>query len=744
MLPEHGPSTRHVFFPDEPETCTSRAAASATGEQSGDARRARPGEMDPLSLFPEEEALLTTFPEEEAALTTGPHRPLVVNGAMAVRIQERAADTLAQLEGARTAFEVERKRFESGMVEVGRLGELVSALEVRIGMLTEPDQPLARTDAIAARLEERAADTMAQLERAAAAFDAQRHRFESGMAEASLIHELASDLEARIGTLTDPLASGEAAANRLQERAADTSAQLERIIAAFEAEKGRFESGVVDVSRLGELVSALEARIGTLTEPDQPLARIEATAGRLQERAVDTMAQLERAATAFEAQRSRFESGLGEASRIGDLVSALEARIGTLTEPGQPLARTEAIAGRLQERAVDTMAQLERIVAAFDAEQKRYESGTVEVGRIDELMSALETRSRKLTEPDQPLARGEAMLGRLQQHAVDTKVQLEAMTAAFKAQKNTIASGLAEAARLAKIVSDLEERIAQLTEKGQSLGHAGELVGRLEQRAVKTTAKLEQVTKATGKLGDDLAWLQNAVRTAAESTRTCVEELGGRTEGRRFVQWLRSLKPRAVGGAIVGTLTLLAVSGVMVARAQRGPIQRSLASRPAQRAVSPGSSPVLPSRAFDFPADATQMPTARSTIATKNRLLAARFTKTPPRRSESLTPAAIESARGTSGTNVPAVQRTRIAKPAADLVQPSVFTGDLLVESSPERAAVFIDRQYVGETPLQLTKMRAGSHLVRIERNGHQRWTAAVVVTTDKKVQVSATLQPER
>src|SRR6266508_723865 len=678
MLPEHGPSTRHVFFPDEPETCTSRAAASATGEQSGDARRARPGEMDPLSLFPEEEALLTTFPEEEAALTTGPHRPLVVNGAMAVRIQERAADTLAQLEGARTAFEVERKRFESGMVEVGRLGELVSALEVRIGMLTEPDQPLARTDAIAARLEERAADTMAQLERAAAAFDAQRHRFESGMAEASLIHELASDLEARIGTLTDPLASGEAAANRLQERAADTSAQLERIIAAFEAEKGRFESGVVDVSRLGELVSALEARIGTLTEPDQPLTRIEATAGRL------------------------------------------------------------------QERALDTMAQLERIVAAFDAEQKRYESGTVEVGRIDELMSALETRSRKLTEPDQPLARGEAMLGRLQQHAVDTKVQLEAMTAAFKAQKNTIASGLAEAARLAKIVSDLEERIAQLTEKGQSLGHAGELVGRLEQRAVKTTAKLEQVTKATGKLGDDLAWLQNAVRTAAESTRTCVEELGGRTEGRRFVQWLRSLKPRAVGGAIVGTLTLLAVSGVMVARAQRGPIQRSLASRPAQRAVSPGSSPVLPSRAFDFPADATQMPTARSTIATKNRLLAARFTKTPPRRSESLTPAAIESARGTSGTNVPAVQRTRIAKPAADLVQPSVFTGELLVESSPERAAVFIDRQYVGETPLQLTKMRAGSHLVRIERNGHQRWTAAVVVTTDKKVQVSATLQPER
>src|SRR6266545_633893 len=318
MLPEHGPSTRHVFFPDEPETCTSRAAASATGEQSGDARRARPGEMDPLSLFPEEEALLTTFPEEEAALTTGPHRPLVVNGAMAVRIQERAADTLAQLE------------------------------------------------------------------RAAAAFDAQRHRFESGMAEASLIHELASDLEARIGTLTDPLASGEAAANRLQERAADTSAQLERIIAAFEAEKGRFESG------------------------------------------------------------------LGEASRIGELVSALEARIGTLTEPGQPLARTEAIAGRLQERAVDTMAQLERIVAAFDAEQKRYDSGTVEVGRIGELISALEARSRKLTEPDQPLARGEAMLGRLQQHAVDTKVQLEAMTAAFKAQKNTIASGLAEAARLAK------------------------------------------------------------------------------------------------------------------------------------------------------------------------------------------------------------------------------------------------------------------------------------------------------
>jgi hypothetical protein len=54
---------------------------------------------------------------------------------------------------------------------------------------------------------------------------------------------------------------------------------------------------------------------------------------------------------------------------------------------------------------------------------------------------------------------------------------------------------------------------------------------------------------------------------------------------------------------------------------------------------------------------------------------------------------------------------------------------------------VFVDRQQVGETPLQLPGLRAGSHVVRIERDGYDRWTTAVLVAADGQTRVSAKLQ---
>lgn len=67
-----------------------------------------------------------------------------------------------------------------------------------------------------------------------------------------------------------------------------------------------------------------------------------------------------------------------------------------------------------------------------------------------------------------------------------------------------------------------------------------------------------------------------------------------------------------------------------------------------------------------------------------------------------------------------------------------------MVDSEPAGSAVFVDRQLVGETPLELTQLRAGSHVVRIERDGYDRWTAAVLVAADKQTRVSATLQALR
>jgi hypothetical protein len=77
-------------------------------------------------------------------------------------------------------------------------------------------------------------------------------------------------------------------------------------------------------------------------------------------------------------------------------------------------------------------------------------------------------------------------------------------------------------------------------------------------------------------------------------------------------------------------------------------------------------------------------------------------------------------------------------------VEGQLFTGALAIDSEPVGAAVFVNQQPVGATPIHLTRLRAGSHLVWIVRDGYERWTRAVLVAADKETRVTATLQLNR
>jgi len=55
---------------------------------------------------------------------------------------------------------------------------------------------------------------------------------------------------------------------------------------------------------------------------------------------------------------------------------------------------------------------------------------------------------------------------------------------------------------------------------------------------------------------------------------------------------------------------------------------------------------------------------------------------------------------------------------------------------------VFLDRQSAGPTPLRLTNLRAGSHLIWIERDGYRRFTRVVQVPSDRVTRLSAELEP--
>jgi hypothetical protein len=94
-------------------------------------------------------------------------------------------------------------------------------------------------------------------------------------------------------------------------------------------------------------------------------------------------------------------------------------------------------------------------------------------------------------------------------------------------------------------------------------------------------------------------------------------------------------------------------------------------------------------------------------------------------------------------TNNPSVtaRQSSAASVAKAPISSPVFVGSLDIESDPPGSSVFIDRKYVGQTPVQLSELRAGSHVVWIVRDGHQRWTASVLVRAETRTHITATLQ---
>ena len=69
------------------------------------------------------------------------------------------------------------------------------------------------------------------------------------------------------------------------------------------------------------------------------------------------------------------------------------------------------------------------------------------------------------------------------------------------------------------------------------------------------------------------------------------------------------------------------------------------------------------------------------------------------------------------------------------------YVGTLSIDAAPA-GEVSIDRQVAGRTPLRAENLRAGSHLIWIEREGYKRWTGVVAVPADRVTRVSAKLEP--
>ena len=74
----------------------------------------------------------------------------------------------------------------------------------------------------------------------------------------------------------------------------------------------------------------------------------------------------------------------------------------------------------------------------------------------------------------------------------------------------------------------------------------------------------------------------------------------------------------------------------------------------------------------------------------------------------------------------------------------SAFHGSLSVISTPDGAQVLVNGVAVGTTPLTLLDVPVGSRVIRIELEGHERWSSAVRIVANEPTTVVAELRPSR
>ena len=197
--------------------------------------------------------------------------------------------------------------------------------------------------------------------------------------------------------------------------------------------------------------------------------------------------------------------------------------------------------------------------------------------------------------------------------------------------------------------------------------------------------------------------------------------------------WQRVL-PRDIQRALVlGTAMVMATLAiVLVALMQAMDAPVLSASTAAQAAVAVVSSPAQPP-AITTPgetAPARQQPDPSPAQRVRARVAAPLASELPASDARPSVPTATAPpATGRSGTANNAPART------------GQYVGTLTIDADPAGEA-FVNRRPVGRTPVTVENLRAGSHLIWIERAGYRRWTRVVAVPANRVSRVSTELEP--
>ena len=97
----------------------------------------------------------------------------------------------------------------------------------------------------------------------------------------------------------------------------------------------------------------------------------------------------------------------------------------------------------------------------------------------------------------------------------------------------------------------------------------------------------------------------------------------------------------------------------------------------------------------------------------------------------------------TVATTPEALDTTRVAaSPAARGIpgRNAAYRGTLMINSQPRGARIFLNDRYVGQTPMLIRALPAGSRAVRLRLDGYQPWSRGVSVVANDVTRVAAKL----
>jgi hypothetical protein len=568
---------------------------------------------------------------------------------------------------------------------------VIGSFERPLAELQRHQQDLRSIETTVAAFENRAEIALTSLGRQVAGCEAREAAAVDAMEQLGRrAADTIDNLEGRVGDCEARAHVAENTIMRLDDVSSRTLPALRERAKEAEEQSQSLQCLVAEALRMSISLTALEERLPAVGQCDQDLARIELAVSQIARQLEDLNAGAEQQSQALAVQQERVRQTRDESQKTADFVSELEGRIVDLSGSHQQLDRLEACVAQLEQRTTSAATALKHVT-------------DVRAGLELEVIQ-LQNQLRPLTES------ALSEVKKLTTVADETTMRLAA------ARQEAERYQREETSRASAVLAGLEARMAEIGRTHREINAAEREVEQLEQRAAAAAGEVRHATRAKGELQHEIAKCQRQIARLTTAARGEAKNLKGL---RRHVLTLRFRRrgPKTSRGFSPARLIFggaaFALSAAIVLLVS---IVWRISPVANQRPARPLPSVVLASRALALaPALAVAaVPVPRVVLS-----------EAPP---------------ATTGVPSAAVGEQSVSKEE----RTPKFVGTLLIESDPAGAAAFVNGEPVGNTPVLLKDLRAGSYVVRLEHEGYQRWSSAATVSAVRQERVKAKLEPER